>query len=153
MNTRYCANSGCGKATAYTAIKPTHCPHCDKPFAAAFASVTPQPTPSAHTPTYTPAAPAHVFRDAKGNDISHRYAHPASTRQQVSETDDDYYDRDAAAWEAQQLAASIKGSIKIGANIDSDNAPVRLGDLPNIQKAVADAGQAGSKGGRKRARK
>lgn len=48
----YCPQPGCGKVTSYTISKPTTCPKCQQPFAAAFKGVT--------AAVATPVAPRQV---------------------------------------------------------------------------------------------
>src|SRR5258708_2423401 len=149
MTTRYCAAAGCGKPNPYTAVKPKFCSSCGAPFDAAFSTAahlpfapsvtTPPPSSVVHYPTIPPPR---VYRNAKAEDISLLYQErPTNQRGQAVTDSDDFYDREAAADEAQRLANTIRGSIRIGADIDEESKPVRLGSLANIQKAVADAGK------------
>ena len=152
MNARYCANVSCGKKNEYTAVKPKFCGGCGKPFDQAFSSAVPStPVPA---PVSEPVpAPTRVYRDARGNDISHRFTQPTGRRRhgQVEEAEpeeNDFYDENQMHDEAQQLAAGIRGSIRI--NIDEDEPrTVRLLDLPNIQQAMTNARGAVTKGKRR----
>lgn len=158
MNTRYCAAAGCGKANPYTAIKPTFCSFCGKSFSAAFSTASlppnvPVSTASFPSQPYQPTGPApRIYLNAKGEDISHLYQRPTAGQHMPITDSDDYYDRDVAAQEAAYLADTIRASVRVG--IDESAKPVRLGDLANIQQAIADARQAdGSKVKKSRARK
>lgn len=162
MNTRYCANVSCGKKNEYTAVKPTFCSACGKPFSQAFATVS---TPVA------PIAGVERIYDAQGNDITDRYqpnkkvvtAQPRPGRRrhgQAAEIEEpgqeatDIYDENEMLAEADQLAASIRGSIHIGFEDNEKPNTIRLGDLPNIvQAATAASDASASPKNKRRARK
>jgi hypothetical protein len=152
MNTRYCPH--CGKSHAYTVEKPKFCAKCNKDMDGAFASVS--APPAAQTIVYVTAPPANVapirrYVDAKGRDVSHLYAQPASAapvRHQPS--DEDYVDPYLKEQIQQELEASIKSSdFVMGLDEEASDKTTRLGDL--IGPALAAQNAAAGK--RRRSRK
>jgi hypothetical protein len=157
MNTRYC--TFCGKATSYTAVKPTHCSHCGKSFAAAYANLAPAAPVSQPTST-VPTARPRVYRDAKGRDISHLYQQPTPTPRYEEPDDEEYYDQNEMRREADELAASVGESFaqSIVASISaSRNSTVRMGDILREKgitpEDLARQEKTISKGSKKRAKK
>jgi len=155
MNTRYCPH--CGKASQYATVKPTVCSSCNKPFAAAYANLTPAPVRQA--PSVQIGRPR-IYRDAKGNDISHLYQHSEPQQDYVDTEDEDYYDENEMRREARELAASVGDSFAraIVANIaTSDNTTVKMGDILRAQgitpESLAKQNVVATKGGKKRAKK
>lgn len=125
MNKRYC--NRCGFGNPWELVKPKVC-KCGNNMDAAFATVVAAPV-QAPAPTYTQPAPT-------------VYARPnRPVRRPADETfegeESDYLDRDQAHYEAQQLAASIRGQIKV--TLDEKPKSIRFGDLENIQRAMKES--------------
>lgn len=152
MNTRYCPS--CGKGTPYEVSKPRFCGNCGTDMNGAFGASS-KPATSVSQPYTPPVAEVEprrkIIRDARGNDITHRFEQPVSRRSVVpvdpEGEESEHYDPDEAHAQAQELAASLDPS---GFSFGTDKVVTRLGDLDNVKKAIADMQAAAGKGGKKR---
>lgn len=133
MNTRYCP--ACGFAHKWQIEKPKICVKCTEDMDTAFAkTVAPQPVQT-QLPVARTKAPARRFYDARGNDITDRFAKKQPVRPEPSTDDEDYVDEYEQQALAQELAASISAD-DFGLSIDEEaTGTVKLGSI--IQEAVS----------------
>ncbi len=69
MATKFCGHPSCGAKITYSGIPPKICPRCERPLAAAFASVASAPTPSQRSPeTRYQQQPAPAYTGARLRD-------------------------------------------------------------------------------------
>lgn len=155
MPTKYCPHAGCGARFESSYEQPAKfCPKCGKSLSATFIPVVPTTTVAPeHTVSVpvTPSRPQKIFRDARGNDISHLYQRRTeAARPQRHPGDDEYVDVYEKQALAEELAASISESdfgFSIAAEA-SDNS-VKLGSI----LGPALAAQQGKKTKTKKSRK
>jgi hypothetical protein len=132
MPTKYCPHPGCGARFESSYEQPAKfCPKCGKSLTTPFASPV---IPTVATP-YSQSEPAparahKVFRNAKGEDISHLYNAPAPVRPERSGGNDegDYVDKDEVSRLASELAASIS-TADFSVTLETKDETTKLGSI------------------------
>ena len=159
MNTRFCAQPGCGGATTYTAVKPAFCSKCGNPFGAAFAT--------APIPVTTPIAPLPVPRTApiQSRPPSRRFVgsrgRPVAPVEepiedsQIEGGDNEYVDNNEIEDAAQALASTISSSDFSISTDDSEGAytSMKLGSILKPYMEQMNADKANAKPARKSRKK
>jgi len=154
MPIKYCPSAGCGARFESSYEQPAKfCPKCGKSLSATFIPIptsTVAPEHSVATPVI-PGRSQRVFRDARGNDISHLYQRAEVPQPQRRQGDDEYVDLDEKYALAQELAASISAT-DFGFSIaeDAKDKSVKLGSiLGPVLAAQSSKGKTKAKRSRK----
>ena len=134
MNTRYCP--ACGFRHNWQIEKPKICAKCTQDMDAAFTSAS-APTNNVVIPPVQEKRPHRRFYDARGNDITDRFASKAPPVPHYEENDEDYVDENQQQILAQQLASTISAE-DFGLSIDEEakQSSVRLASI--LQQAAAN---------------